>query len=334
MAFNRKGFINAAVAQYAQNEEPIDYDEINSYLESQGVEKITGVEKTLLNEVIPKVVAGVGAGASALAAGAVSGPFASITVPPAAGAGGFAGYGGGKVINEMLKKIAGLDPESAEKYLEKALPEAATAGLITSSVAELPYAIKAITNPFGTTKKVLGGAREKIIGEQTVPSAQSQTDILNNLKTNKYYQMAPVESQKAASARLGQYFEGVNPQQVVNPGPGGVYLGTSTLKSADTMRVNDMYKNLIPFETMGKAYTRSGDSTGTALGQGTNLASHVIRDYLNTQIPWSAQKANQILSTINKIQPATQKIVRTGVTVGAPLYLLRKKLAELLMPSD
>lgn len=327
--FDRKGFINAATSQYAKNGEPIDYEAINSYLESQGAEKITGVEKTILNEVIPKVFAGAGGVAGGII-GLGGGPVAPVTVPSGAGAGGFVGYGAGKVVNENLKKIMGLTSETPQEYTNKALPEASTAGLITGAVADLPYIAKSLWSPFQNIKNTSAAVRKASIGDMSVPSEEAQANILSNLKSSKYYQMNTPEAQQMSQSRLGQYFGGVNPMETVNPTIAGNVGGQSMVAQSPNMSINNMYGYLSPFEQSGRAYSKTGEPGAAAISQGTNLASHAIRDYLTTQIPKTAQVANKVWSTANSIQPVAERLTRIGIPSSIAFILARNWVTGLL----
>jgi hypothetical protein len=122
--------------------------------------------------------------------------------------------------------------------------------------------------------------------------------------------MSTPEVQRMAESRLSQYFNGVNPTTLINPGVNNTVTGQSVMKTSPNMGINSLYGYLPSFEQTGRAYNQSGEPGAAAISQGTNFASHAIRDYLSSQIPKTAQIANNIYSGVSKIQPGAQKFAK------------------------
>jgi len=287
MAFNRKGFIAAAKAKQIPDED------INSYLESQGVKSLTKGEKFLYGAAMPTIGAGLGlAGGGMLAAGSLG--LASPTIP----FGGMAGAGAGTALQQALKNVLGYQDQGS---LEQAQGVASNA-MLGGVVGSVPGVVSTLLNPLGTVKNISGTVRNKSIGNAGLNTEEAKAASMEKLKASDWYQTAPEGSALMGESRLNEYWNKANPPITSNPGSiSGFATGKSSISQKDLVKITDLYKKLVPFETQAKAYMSSGQPGSTEIAQGTNLASHAIRDYLNTQIPKTAQVANQVYSGASKI---------------------------------
>ena len=296
-------------------------DEINAYLSKKGYEPVGKLENTIYNN---KLSAGTG----------ITGGVAGTAVLGKPGA--MIGATGGKAFGNLIEDIyeiskgaykAPKDYKEAFNMGMSNIGNAAQWGVGAEALVNLPSILKALVTPLQTTKNTAMKVRDLSVGNQSLPTDTSKTEILDKLKNSNYYKMATPEIQKMAESRLNQYFEGVNPLETINPSNTGFAGGQSVVQSSPNLSVNKMYEYLPSFEKTGRAYNTVGEAGSAAISQGTNLASHAVRDYLNTQIPKPAQISNDVYSAVSKIQPGFHRVVKTAIP-GAIIYQLIKNLTN------
>jgi hypothetical protein len=312
MDFNRDEFVKDALQQ------GYSAQEINTYLLAKGQKPISKWEGAVEKGTPSKVGAGIGG----------VGGFA-LAGPPGAAAGGALGYGVGNLLEDITKLKNGTyeKPANVKEAVGQTmgnLSDMSGAGMVTGGLGMLPYVLKTMLSPLETLKKTSMSTRNIAIGDKSLPYDKTRQDILLKLASNKKYLMSPPEVQQMADKRMRTFFENVNPIETVNS-QNGVAMGKSMISQPENVNIRKIYEYLPAFEDAGRAYSKSGEPGAAALSQGTNLASHELRNYLNSQIGPIARGANQVYSATSKIQPGAKKAT-LGVAGSAVLFYLVKKL--------
>lgn len=305
---SRAGFIKDAL------KDGYSVEEINNYLSKKGYEPVSKTENFIYNDKLSKLT-GVTGGVAGTA----------FLGKPGAMLGAMGGKAAGNLAEDIyeITKGAYKVPENYRDAFNQGMSnvgDAAKWGIGAEAIVNIPDFIKALFNPFGTTKNVTAKVREKVIGDKVVPAEQAQIDSLINLRKNDYYRMAPIETQKAADSSLNKFYSEINPF-----GPKGLNeYGYPQIGTQQNIGINQMYQKLTPFEDSVRAYNQNGQPMSATISEGTNLSSRAIREYLNSQIPKAAQVANNIYSTVSNLQNKLKTPVR--IAGGALLYKLINKL--------
>lgn len=172
---------------------------------------------------------------------------------------------------------------------------------ILKTVSNLP---KIIANP----KKALGSLREATIGNKTVPTADYVGTPLENLENSKYFKGASPSVQQEARARLAQLMENTVPMETI-----GNNMSTFSIGRPANIGINQIYKQLIPFEKMGNAYGGTPNAS--------TLVSQAVRPFLTENLPTGAKVLNKVLSTASAMKSPAGKAFKVGGAAGGLLWL-------------
>ncbi len=221
---------------------------------------------------------------------------------------------------EDLQKLSSGGAEGAKRTLGAMLTAASVWGA-PGLVKNLPNIGRALISKPSTT---IGRLRTATLGSKTTSTPQLEAETLKKLLANKFYRGAPAESKQMARSRLSEFLGNLNPARTVGEG------GTMKIEQSAQTPLNRIYEDLSPFEQMGKGYTRSGEPGGTALGQGTNLASRAVREYMTGQNPATANLLNKLYGTTLGAEKLAGRAVAPLAIGGAGYYLIRTLLSKFL----
>lgn len=276
MAYNRQEFIQAA------RQDGFSDEVINAALEKRGHPTISPLER----------IGDVARSAGGWAGGAIGTPY---MIGPATGiAGQMLGYG----LEETLDRFSALQNYGSVKEAKKnvkglpdvflnAIYEESKKGFLKGSGLQTIYGI---AHPLLSSGKM----REKFIGKKELTTSRLE-ETYKDLQEMDEYKSAPADLQKTARKRLGDYIRAVAPYKTVGTGAG------TTIRPPATIRINKLYRQLVPFERSVGAYEKS-----SLVPRGTELASRAVRQYLNTEIPTTARAMNRIYSGMKGLEPYVQ----------------------------
>jgi len=280
-------------------------DEINQYLKSKDQEPLGVLEKILISGVIPKVAAGAGGVAGFLGGGPVSSGLVSG-----------AGYSLGKNIEDLIMAKKGVNrfqesdtPVRNEEgkiipgnlvntYMDRAAEAAGVASLIGggASLLQLLSRLPVYVAP----GKVGGPMREKIISNLPVENQTISKEELTSrlIGTRPEYQgtrasKAYQESQSLARELIDKIYPTGNlqirksPNEIIPP-----------LTQKTSSNLNDIYKELINFETKTKAFEK-----GSTQAESAKAIAEQIRNLINERGGDALQNINKLMQTGYKIQP-------------------------------
>lgn len=161
----------------------------------------------------------------------------------------------------------------------------------------------------------LGQARSSILSKSApVATEDLQSGITKNLTSSPYYANAPAEARQAADTGLTNLLNNISPGQTVGQNE------TTALQQPATTGLNEVYKNLIPFEQTAKAYGRGGDLPSQATAQGANFVSHAVREYLKDASPWKANAITSVMRAGYGVGGNWKPILKALGFGGAGLY--------------
>lgn len=257
-------------------------------------------------------------------AGAGIGGLAGIPLAPFTGGasipfGAMAGYGGSAAITNSLKDLLGTQDRTPGQQVGQDTTKMLTLGALLE-------AIPSLASNLNFPKSQLGALRGNIIGEQSVPAEEATNNIQDRMLGGDYYKSAPGGTQQAANSRMASFLDLINPIETIS----GTATAPETIGQKPTLGINDIYSKLGPFESTGNAYTKGGDAPSSAIGSGTNIVSHATRDYLNTQIPQSAQGLNDIMSSISSFQQTPFGRYLPRLLLGLGIYKGYPEIKKLL----
>lgn len=156
----------------------------------------------------------------------------------------------------------------------------------------------------------LGKARSFVLKGKTVPTADMEETLLKKIYESKDYTFSPNLTKNAVKKQLNNFFTNLNPMKAVAQG------GPLKISKSPTTPIDEIYQAIHSLEKGGGAYKYGGEAGSTALGQGTNLISLAVREYLRGQSPTTAN----VLTGAMRVGYGAQK--NKGLIAKAMLYAL------------
>jgi len=243
------------------------------------------------------------AGAAPVALGAAGGMGGLLlgTVPGAA-LGGFAGVAGGRALEDMILKAAGLRTETGEEGLKR-VGGAAKEGAIGAATNVGALLTGRLLSKLLRPLKTGGQLREATLKGRTLPGREFAETVYGGQE--KALSVAPTKTQQAGRNIARKLFEEVAPMQTVGEG------GAMRIVEPADVSINKIYESLTK---LGRTYAPYAKESAEA--QAAKAVDIAAREYLTGQIPGSAQRLNQLLSALYKLQPYTKRAAYGAAGAG------------------
>ena len=192
-----------------------------------------------------------------------------------------------------------FSPDVQQDPLTRSVQSAAQVATLPSLVKSIPKVLSSVRHPI----QALGELRGNILNKSPI-ATDELLKIEPKLAEDIFYKSAPGLSQKEARSALLKLLGNVNPLD-----PKG--------KEIVKVSLDKVYENLGALEKMGKAYGRSGDAGSSAISQGTNIVSHVVREFAKDASPEAAKNITGIMQALYTLGKNTPKLLaRAGITGG------------------
>lgn len=195
------------------------------------------------------------------------------------------------LLSESDLRTFSEDPTEGLKRTGSMMLTAATVG---NPVGLAKGGAKVLSAPLHPLRS-MGQARSAVLGSKSIASSELD-DVVRQIYQSSNYKYAPGLTQKAVQSQASKLRVGLNPMQTAERG------GLEVITQPSKIPMNTVYEAIQRLEQGARAYSSGGEAGATAIGQGTNIISHAVREYLKGQSPATAKILTEGMKTGYGIQ--------------------------------